>query len=195
QRLAEPVPLVDSGCKRGLRKLLCGKHSILKFFQVDSTGMFRMTSSARYFKKGVGSSHPNGRWIMCFLERPKANISCRLLLDSRVVNLLMSSNPIVVTRSSLKPFFFNGLKYGGALLGPCGSIRPWNPIRALFDIGDQARVENALAIVRRIKAAIEVEVGAFEVHSCLFGHLLQRFQAFREQEHVGFIDGCHGNRC
>ena len=34
-------------------------HSILKFFQVDSTGMFRMTSSARYFKKGVGSSRPN----------------------------------------------------------------------------------------------------------------------------------------
>ena len=34
-------------------------HSILKFFQVDSRGMFRMTSSARYFKKGVGSSRPN----------------------------------------------------------------------------------------------------------------------------------------
>ena len=34
-------------------------HSILKFFQVDSTGMFRMTSSARYFKKRVGSSRPN----------------------------------------------------------------------------------------------------------------------------------------
>jgi len=50
--------------------------SILKFFQVDSTGMFRMTSSARYFKKGVGSSRPNWRWIMCFLERPKANTSC-----------------------------------------------------------------------------------------------------------------------
>src|SRR5262249_39477265 len=33
--------------------------SILKFFQVDSRGMFRMTSSARYFKKGVGSSRPN----------------------------------------------------------------------------------------------------------------------------------------
>ena len=34
-------------------------HSILKFFQVDITGMFRMTSSARYFKEGVGSSRPN----------------------------------------------------------------------------------------------------------------------------------------
>ena len=66
--------------------------------------------------------------------------------------------------------------------------------RILFDIGDQACVKNALAIVRRIKAAIEVEVGAFEVYSCLFGHLFQRFQALRKQEHVGLIDGCHGNR-
>ena len=52
-------------------------NSILKFFQVDSTGMFRMTSSARYFTKGVGSSRPNWRWIMCFLECPKANTSCK----------------------------------------------------------------------------------------------------------------------
>ena len=32
------------------------------------------------------------------------------LLDSRVVNVLRSSNLIVVTLSSLKPFFFNGLQ-------------------------------------------------------------------------------------
>ena len=51
-------------------------HSILKFFQVDITGVARMTSYARYFKEGVGSSRPNWRWIMCFLERPKANTSC-----------------------------------------------------------------------------------------------------------------------
>ena len=34
----------------------------------------------------------------------------RLLLDSRVVDLPRSSNRIVVTLSSLKLFFFNGLK-------------------------------------------------------------------------------------
>jgi DNA-binding protein H-NS len=34
-------------------------NSILKFFQVDSMGMCRMTSSTRYFKYGVGSSRPN----------------------------------------------------------------------------------------------------------------------------------------
>ena len=45
-----------------------------------------------------------------------------------------------------------------------------------LDIRDQARVENALAIVGRIKAAIEVEIGASEVQSHLFGHPLQRFQ-------------------
>src|SRR4029453_2712341 len=51
--------------------------SIFKLFQVDITGMFRMTSPARYFKEGVGSSRPNWRWIMCFLERLKANTSCK----------------------------------------------------------------------------------------------------------------------
>jgi NAD(P)-dependent dehydrogenase (short-subunit alcohol dehydrogenase family) len=33
--------------------------SIFKFFQVDSVGMLRMTSSARYFNEGVGSRRPN----------------------------------------------------------------------------------------------------------------------------------------
>jgi hypothetical protein len=46
----------------------------------------------------------------------------------------------------------------------------------LLDIRDQARVENALAIVGRIKAAIQVEIGASEVYPHLFGHALQRFQ-------------------
>jgi hypothetical protein len=44
---------------------------------------------------------------------PPPEGSCKvgtLLLDSRVVDLPMSSNPIVVTLSSLKPFFFNGLQ-------------------------------------------------------------------------------------
>ena len=35
------------------------RYSILKFFQVDNTGMRRITSSARYFKEGVGSRRPN----------------------------------------------------------------------------------------------------------------------------------------
>src|SRR5215831_11542018 len=56
-----------------------------------------------------------------------------LLLDSRVVDVPMSYNPIVVTLSSLKPFFFNGLQSGGALLGPWWSLSPWNPIRASLE--------------------------------------------------------------
>jgi len=35
-----------------------------------------------------------------------------LLLDSRVVDMPRSYNSTFVTRSSLKPFFFNGLKNG-----------------------------------------------------------------------------------
>ena len=34
----------------------------------------------------------------------------RLLLDSRVVDVPMASNPTFVMLSFLKPFFFNGLK-------------------------------------------------------------------------------------
>src|SRR5215475_14063690 len=54
----------------------------------------------------------------------------RLLVDSRVVDVPMASNPLVVPLSSLKPFFFKGLHSGGALLGPWWSRRPRNPIRA-----------------------------------------------------------------
>ena len=66
--------------------------------------------------------------------------------------------------------------------------------RILFDVRDHAGIENALAIVCGIKAAIEVEIGASEVQTHLFGHLLQRFQALWEQDHVGLIDGRHGDR-
>ena len=66
--------------------------------------------------------------------------------------------------------------------------------RILFNIGDQARVENAFPIVCGIKATIEVEISTSEVHTHLFGHLLQRFQALREQGHICFIDGGHGDR-
>jgi hypothetical protein len=34
-------------------------YSIFKFFQVDITGMVRMTSCTRYCKEGVGSRRPN----------------------------------------------------------------------------------------------------------------------------------------
>jgi hypothetical protein len=40
-------------------RLILPKHLIFKFFQVDITGMFRMTSSARYLNEGVDSSRPN----------------------------------------------------------------------------------------------------------------------------------------
>ena len=50
--------------------------------------------------------------------------------------------------------------------------------RIFFDVGDHAGVENAFAIVRGIKATIEVEVGSTEIYTHLCGHLFQRFQAF-----------------
>ena len=62
----------------------------------------------------------------------------------------------------------------------------------LFDVGDHAGIENALAIVCGIKAAIEVEVGASQVQPDLLGHLLQGFQALWQQGHVGLIDWRNG---
>ena len=64
----------------------------------------------------------------------------------------------------------------------------------LFDVGDQAGIENALPIMRRIKAAIEIEIGPSEGQPDLFGHLFQRFQALGEQDHVCFVDRSHGDR-
>jgi hypothetical protein len=42
----------------------------------------------------------------------------------------------------------------------------------LFDVRDQARIKNALPIVRGIKTAIEVKISPSEVQPDLFGHLL-----------------------
>src|SRR5215471_11598318 len=64
----------------------------------------------------------------------------------------------------------------------------------LGDVGDQARIENALPIMHRIKAAIQIEIGPSEVQPDLFGHLFQRLQAFRKQDHVGLIARSHRDR-
>jgi hypothetical protein len=60
--------------------------------------------------------------------------------------------------------------------------------RILFDVGDQPRIEDHLPIALGIKAAIEVEIGASEIHPDLFGHAFQRFQTIREQHRIRFID-------
>ena len=64
----------------------------------------------------------------------------------------------------------------------------------LFDVGDHAGIENALPILRSIKAAIEIEIGSSEVQPDLCGHLFERFQALGEQDHVCFVDRSHGDR-
>jgi len=45
--------------------------------------------------------------------------------------------------------------------------------RIHWDVGHQPCIENALPIVRGIKAAIEVEIGASQVQTDLLSHLLQ----------------------
>jgi len=63
----------------------------------------------------------------------------------------------------------------------------------LGDVGDQARIEDALPIVRGIKAAIEVEVGASQVEPDLLGHLLQGLQALGKEPHIRFVHGRNGD--
>src|SRR5499427_3703532 len=65
--------------------------------------------------------------------------------------------------------------------------------RILFDVRNQPRIEDALPIACGIKATIEVEIGAFEVQTDLFGHAFQCFQTIREQHHVRLIHGSHGD--
>jgi hypothetical protein len=63
----------------------------------------------------------------------------------------------------------------------------------LWDVRDHAGIENALPIVRGIKATIEVEVGPPQVQPNLLGHLLQTFQALGKEYHVRCIHGSHGD--
>ena len=64
----------------------------------------------------------------------------------------------------------------------------------LCEVRNQPRIEDALPIACGIKAAIEVEVGPSEGQPDLFGYLFQRFQALREEDHIGLIDRRHGER-
>jgi hypothetical protein len=64
----------------------------------------------------------------------------------------------------------------------------------LFDVRQQPRIDNARPIAGGITAAREVEGGATEIETDLLGPLVQRFQALREQDHVGFIDRRPGDR-
>jgi hypothetical protein len=51
----------------------------------------------------------------------------------------------------------------------------------LWDVGDQAGIDNALPIVRGITATIEVEIGTPQVQPTLLDHLLQTFQALGKE--------------
>src|SRR2546427_301123 len=63
----------------------------------------------------------------------------------------------------------------------------------LFEVGEHTRIEDHLPLVRSIKAAIEVEGGAFEGHTDLFGHAFHCLQSIREEHHIRCMHGSHGN--
>jgi hypothetical protein len=49
----------------------------------------------------------------------------------------------------------------------------------LFDVGDHARIENAFAIVRGIKARVKIQIGSSQVQPDRFGDPLQGFEPLR----------------
>ena len=62
---------------------------------------------------------------------------------------------------------------GGVEEAFAAALRRLTITRILFDVRNHAGVEYALAIGDRIKATIEVEIGASQVQTDLFSHLLQ----------------------
>ena len=64
--------------------------------------------------------------------------------------------------------------------------------RVLGDIRYQSYVEDRLAIGFRIKAPIQVEIGALDTQSCQFGHPFQGFQPLWKQYGIRFVDRATG---
>src|SRR5918912_4199643 len=83
---------------------------------------------------------------------------------------------------------------GGVEEAFAAAFRRLTVTRMLCDVRNEPRIEHALPIAGRIKATIEVEIGASEVYPDGLGHLLQCLQALREQHHICCIDGRHGDR-
>jgi hypothetical protein len=61
------------------------------------------------------------RWLQLYLATHAKPFPVRLLLDSRVVDVLRLSNLILVIFSSLKPLFFSGLKKAWHFSGNVGA--------------------------------------------------------------------------
>ena len=62
----------------------------------------------------------------------------------------------------------------------------------LFNVGDHTSVENALTIVRGIKASVEIQIGSSKVQPDHLSHPLQGFETLRQQHHVRLIDRSYG---
>ena len=78
--------------------------------------------------------------------------------------------------------------------GGCGRAGAACGCGGLLDGGEQARLEHGRAIACGITATIEVERRASAVPPHLLRHLLHRLQALRQQHHIRFMDGRHGDR-
>jgi len=116
----------------------------------------------------------------CILYKPQL-----AQIDQRVCQQLHAIMPLLDTfkaeQESLE-FIFPGKGTldthpqrmdGGVEQAFASALRGLAVAGILFDVGNQAGIENALPIVRGIKTAIQVEVRACQVQSNLLGHLFQ----------------------
>ena len=99
-------------CSR--RWLLCGTNTRRILYLIQAWNVRKNTRTLGALSSSLRAYIPGPCWIPGSWDLP------------------MLYHPIVVTLSSLKPFFFNGLKKELCFSNNAWSIRPRNPIRATY---------------------------------------------------------------
>ena len=75
-----PDGLAQKDGAKALSRAESGDTATIQLNKPSRTKNLIIESYARYCKEGVGSRRPNWRWLMCFLELPKAKTLCKALV-------------------------------------------------------------------------------------------------------------------
>ncbi len=66
--------------------------------------------------------------------------------------------------------------------------------RVLLDVRNHPGIEDHLAVVRRVKPTIEVDIRLVQIQPHQLGHTLERLETLGQQHRIRFIDWCHRQR-
>lgn len=204
-RLRQPHRSGDYwNCQPGSRLEIIDPHTVRFVFpEPDGGAMARlvlMHLGNRQFHREVGWGEKRCNWLQVLGTAERTQIyQCIRHPFHAVVSLLdafkAEQQPLELVLPGKGPLDPQAeCMDGGVEEAFAAALRRLAVARILFDVRDEAGIENAFAIVGRIKTPIEVEIGAVQGQPHLFGRLFQRFQALREQDHVGLVDGSHGDR-